>query len=487
MIASLANCGGEVRALMTEVQFVEIKPFASCCKELVVVYHIPSSIKESNKHYIALCEVGESSSEFTWVWAAAGKTVPLEQEGITIKWRKGKVTFASQVLPKLSDGREYYLMYCNEDGTILGKSRPFQFCTDSDEFSSIDLLSTPSDDVVTISMHRKKAPSTTGSEISLHSNDDDTMSFEILSEQRYSDTAGDKEKQEPEGQSVTSTVIPKGVNNRTTTKLTIEGSDTNTELTSSYKETKEYQNTSVEFNSNQEIGQLKNLVRILEEKILVLEEKLLILRDEMSTKDNIIEESQAENSTLKEQIALNALSNSTVLINSPKEENRENRILKKRVQDETKKSARLEELLGHKETKIAELSTKLTKIEQNTHTLQIENKRLIDQVHKLQTEQDDNATQIENEKLIGEVQKLQTELMAKQHNAGPTVGLPRNKATVEEIADLSMPVSGSYKTQLYLKLFRQDPFICHICNEVLPAHTQEFSRLNHLEHCKGSV
>ena len=461
------------------------------------MYHIPSSIRASGKDYIALCEVGESSNQFTWVWAS--KTLPLE-EGITIKWRKGKVTFTSQVLPKLSDGREYYLMYCNEDGTILGESRPFQFCTDSDEFSSIDLQSAPSDDVVMINMHRKKALSTTSSEISLHSNND--ASFEVLSEQRYSDTAGDKVTQEPEyfSQSVTSTVIRKGDNTSesTTSKLSVEGSDTKTDddlLTSSYKETKGYQNIPMEFNVNQEI------IQQLENKVITLEEKILRLGDEMVLKDTIIDELQAENTTLKEQKALNTLSNSTVLVNSPKEE-REIRILKKRVQDEAKKSARLEELLGHKETKIAhkenemaELTGDLRKIEQKLHTLQIENKRLTDQLHKLQTEQmvpqDDNVAQIEKEKFIqgvGQVQKLQSELLlAKQQNLGSKVGLPRNKATVEEIAGLSMQVSGDYKTKLYLKLFRQDPFICHICNEVLPAHTQEFTRLNHVQHCKGSL
>ena len=291
----------EVRVVMTEVQFVEVKPFVSCCKELVVVYHIPSSIRASGKHYIALCEVGESSNQFTWVWA--GKTLPLEQEAVTIKWRKGKVTFTSQVLLKLSDGHEYYLMYCNEDGTILGESRPFRFFTDSDGFSSIDLQSAPSDDAVTISMHRKKAPSTTSSEISLqlHSNND-TMSSEVLSEQRYSDTAGDKVTskvtQEPEyfSQSVTSTVICKDDNTResTTSKLPVEGSHAKTDddlLTAS--------------------------------KVITLEVKNLRLGDEM-------DELQAENTTLKEQIALNTLSNSTVLVNLPKEESRVTMILKKK-------------------------------------------------------------------------------------------------------------------------------------------------------------
>ena len=167
---------------MNGVQFVEIRPFLSCCRDLEVVYHIPSSIKASNKHYIALCEVGETI--FTWVWA--GKTSPLEEEGITVKWRKGKVTFTNRVLPKLSDGREYFLTYCDEDGTTLGESRPFQFFTDSDEVSLMDLQSAPSEDVVMISIPHNKAPRTTSTDISLHSNND-TMSFEVLSEQRYAD------------------------------------------------------------------------------------------------------------------------------------------------------------------------------------------------------------------------------------------------------------------------------------------------------------
>ena len=131
---------------MAKVHFVEIEPFVSCCKDLEVSYHIPPFITTSSKHYIALCELSECS-QFTWVWAS--KTVPLElKNGLTINWRKGKVTFADQMLPKLSDGREYFLMYCNEDGTILGQSGPFQFFTSSDQFSSIDLQNTLSYEVV---------------------------------------------------------------------------------------------------------------------------------------------------------------------------------------------------------------------------------------------------------------------------------------------------------------------------------------------------
>ena len=436
---------------MTTVQFIEIKPFTSCCKDLEISYHIPSSIPSSSRHYIALCEVGESS-QFTWVWAS--KTVALQQEGITVKWREGKVTFVSQVLPKLSDGREYYLMYCNEEGTILGESRLFQFFTDSDEFSSIDLQSTPSDDVVMISMHRKKAPSTASAEISLRNNNDDTMSFEVLSEQRYTDTtaplAGDKD---PEyfSRSVTFTVIPKKRDNDTkessTSKLPLEGSDTKSDdlLTSSYKETKDYQNIPMESNREAIQGQ-KSEVALKEENIR--------LEDEATAKDNIIEELQAEITALKEQIAVNTLSTSTVVINSPKDD-KEKRILKKRIQEETKKSARFEELLDHKETQIlqlenekAELIAELNKTKQQLQMLS----------------QDVNTLQIRNKEL---------EL------------LDSKKLTEDDIANYKTPVGGDYKTKLYLTLFRQDLFVCHKCNEILPAHTQEFTRLNHIQQCQG--
>ena len=427
---------------MTTVQFIEIKPFTSCCKDLEVSYHIPSSIPSSSRHYIALCELAEKSSQFTWVWA--GKTVPLQQEGITVKWRKGKVTFASQVLPKLSDGREYYLMYCNEDGTILGESRPFQFFTDSDEFSSIDLQSGPSDDVVMISMHRKKAPSTTSSKGSLHSNDDDTMSFEVLPEQRYTDTTEPIDKV-PEyfSGSVTSTVIPKGDNNTsqsTASKVSLKVSDTKTDddlLTSSY-EGRNYQNLPMESNTNKEV---------LQE---TLKDENIRLKSEIAAKDNLIEELQTEITTLREQLALNTLSNSTVLINSPKED-KEKRILIKRIQEETKKSARLEELLDHKETQIS---------------------------------------QLENEKaeLISKQDKLQSNPSAEQQNVELTVKLAsHSKLTENDIANYNVPVGGDYKTKLYLKLFRQDPFICYKCNEILPAHTQEFTRLNHIQQCRGML
>ena len=439
---------------MTTVQFIEIKPFTSCCKDLEVSYHIPSSIPSSSRHYIPLCEA-EESSQFTWVWA--GKTVPLQQEGITVKWREGKVTFASQVLPKLSDGREYYLMYCNEDGTILGESRPFQFVTDSDEFSSIDLHSAPSDDVVMVSMHLKKAP-TTSSEVSLHNNDNDTTSFEVISEQRYTDTtepiAGDKD---PEyfSQSVTATVIPKGDNTSqsTASKSSLERYDTKPDddddpLTSSYKELRNYQNLPMESSTNKEVLQV------------TLKDENIRLKGEIAAKDSFIEDLLAEITALKEQVvALNTLSNSTVLINSPKED-KEKRILLKRIQEETKKSARFEELLHHKETRI----------------LQLENDKaeLIAEVKKAK------------QHLLDQTEKLQGSPFAEQQNAGPTVKVATNsKLTEDDIANYNTPVGGDYKTKLYLKLFRQDPFICHKCNEILPAHTQEFTRLNHIQQCRG--
>ena len=482
---------------MTEVQFLEVKPFVSCCRDLEVVYHIPSSIKTSSKHYIALYEV-QGSNQFTWVWA--GKTILIEQEGITVKWRKGKVSFANQVLPKLSDGREYFLMYCNEDGTILGQSRPFQFTTDADEFSSIDLQSAPSEDAIMISIHPKKEPSASNSEVSLHNynNDDDTMSFEVLSEQKYSDTIDPLAEKKPDyfSQSVTSTVITKGDNS---SRTTLQGSDTKSDelLTSSYSETKNYQNVPKESNCNQENIQLRT-------ELVTLKETNMRLEDEVAIKDTIIEELKSENTTLKEQVTLHALSNSTVVINSPKED-KENRIYKKRIQDEIKKSTRLEELLDHKEAKMTQLESEINSFKaearkmehqlqmtlQDINALQIENRKLNDQIQKLQTEQilplDINPMQIENKRLLDEIQKLQAELfLAKQQNSSVEL-LPKRKIAEEDIADLNIPVGGEYKTKLYIKLFKQDPFICHVCNEVLPAHTQEFSRLNHVKHCKGGL
>ena len=459
---------------MTEIQFVEIKPFISCCKDLEVIYHIPSSIKGSSKHYIALCELDDSNNIFTWVWA--GKIEPLEQEGITVKWGKGKVVFQSQVLPKLSDGREYFLMYCNEVGTILGESRTFQFCTDSDEFSSIDLQSAPSDDVVMISMHHKKAPLTTSS---LHSNND---SFEVLSEQRYSDTAENK-RSEYFSQSVSSTVIPKGVNSAESKLPSIENSIKGDDalFTPNCKETNRYQNMVKECDTDQEV------IQYLKNKVIEMEDTIIL-------KENTIDELEAKIATLNEQVALNTLSTSTVLVNSPKED-KEKRILKKRIQDETKKSSRLEELLDHKETKILQLendkvegTTQIKELQQKLYTLQLENKKLLDEMQAEKIISLDDATKMENIRLINQVEKLQTELLlAKKQNGRPEIELPRNKTTKEEIADLSLPVGGDYKTKLYLKLFKQDPFICHVCDEVLPAHTQEFTRLNHVQQCKGSL
>ena len=452
--------------IMTEVKFVEVKPFVSCNKDLEASYHIPSSIATSSKHYIALCEVGECS-QFTWVWA--GKIVPLEEEknGITVQWRKGKVTFRSHVLPKLSDGREYFLMYCNEDGTILGESGPFQFCTGSEEFSSIDLQSAPSEDAVMVSMHRKNPPSTSSSEISLHSNNG-SVSFEVLSEQRYSDIteliAGDIEKQEPEYFNQSS--VPKGDNNAesTTIELPLEGIDTKVDELPSTR-TNNYQNTTME-------SRLHSLI-----------EKVTRLTDEVTMKNNIIQELQIENLTLKEQIVSNSLSKSTVLVTSPKED-KEKKILKKRIQDETKKSSRLEELLNHKETRILQLEKDITRLSAElTRSTEVYNQLVIE---KLEAEQQLETSHTENKRLIDEVQYLQTgaSLAEKLQNSGP---IDAKKMTKQEVDDHNLPVGADYKTKLYIKLFKQDPFVCHICNEVLPAHTQEFTRLNHVQHCKSAI
>ena len=375
---------------MTQVQFPDIKPFVCCCKDLEIVFHIPSSIKTSNKHYIALCELLKSN-QFTWVWA--GKTVPLEQEGITVKWRKGKVTFSNHVLPKLSHGSEYYLMYCNEDGTILGESRPFQFSTESDEFSSIDLQSTPSDDVIMISMHGKNAPPTSSSEIVVHNINDDTASFEVISEQTYSDIytvepiEGDKEKGVTEyfSQSVTSTMMTKNVSRST---ITVEG--TNTKGDDKYTETKHYHNLPLESNPN------KDNIQGSKSEVVTLTAEMSRLKADPTMKVSKLEELLAENATLKEQLALQALSNSTVLVNSPKED-REKKILKKRLQDEAKKSARLEEQLDYmkanllqSENTIAELMKKLEQLPfllQKNSTLQVENMALNDQLRNSYTQQ----------------------------------------------------------------------------------------------------
>ena len=452
---------------MTSVQFIEVKPFTSCCKDLEVLYHIPSSIPASSKHYIALCEVGESS-QFTWVWA--GKTALLQEEGITVKWRKGKVTFTSQVLPKLSDGREYYLMYCNEDGTILGESRPFQFFTESDEFSSIDLQSAPSEDAVVISMHHKKElDQTTCPEVILPRNNNyDTTSFEVLSEHRYSDTseplAGDKEQDlECFSQSVRSTVIPRiGDKVITVSSATNLDSDTKSDdevLTSSYNG-KGYQNLPMESNNNQEV------IQKLISELLAVKIEIKRLTDEVNAKENIIEAMQTENAALKEQMTLNALTNSTVVINSSKDDDREKRILKKRIQEEAKKSARFEELLDHKEALVlqlenekAELIAKLKKLEEQ---LQMVSQKVdSQQIHNSQT----------------------STLQPKKDSTVKENG--NSKLAEDEIVNYNKQVGGEFKTKLFLKLFRRDVFVCHKCNEVLPAHTQEFTRLNHVEHCKG--
>ena len=479
---------------MTKVQFLDIKPFVSCCKDFEIVFHIPSSIKASSKHYIALCELLESS-QFTWVWA--GRTVPLEQEGITVKWRKGRVTFANHVLPKLSDDREYYLMYCNEDGTILGESRPFQFATESDDFSSIDLQSTPSEDVIMISMHGKKAaPATSSSLEVLRNSNDDTASFEVISEQTYSDTVEPtvehKEKGETEyfSRSVTSTVVPKNIAESTTT---IEGSSTKSDdklLTSSYTH---YHNVPMESTSSPEN------IQLLKSELVTVKAEVSRLNDEGTMKDNIIEELKTENATLKEQLALQALSNSTVLVNSPKED-REKKILKKRIQDEAKKSSRLEELLDHKEAKLIQsenektnLTVELQKKEeelhlalQNTRMLEEQNKEL--KLYKSRVQHNSpqyiNSLEKEEEK---HAQKMPTELLLHEQQNSSVELTGNNKLSMEDVANLSIPVEGDFKTKLYIKLFSQDPFVCHVCNQVLPAHTQEFTRLNHVQHCKGSL
>ena len=259
---------------MAKVHFVNVEPFSSNSKDLKVSYHILSSIKISSKHYVALCEMAESSKS-TWVWTS--ETDPLEQEGITVKWRKGKVTFASQGLQKLSNDREYFLMCCNENGTILGESQRFKFLTDSDELSSIDLQSTTSKEVVMISMNGKKAPPPT-SEISLHNG---------AAEQTYTDTPEptikDKETEKGSCQSVASKVVPKNTSKPATAA---EGNNTKDDdklptliySCTETKKTKKYQN--VPAKSNQETSM--QLQTHGSEKIREYEEQKSLLLKAMS-------------------------------------------------------------------------------------------------------------------------------------------------------------------------------------------------------------
>ena len=344
--------------VMTKVQFPDIKPFVSCCKDLEIVFHIPSSIKASNKHYIALCELLESS-QFTWVWA--GKTAPLEQDG-TVKWRKGKVTFASHVLPKLSNSRKYYVIYCNEDGTILGESQPFQFSTaESDEFSLIDLQSTPSDDVIMISMHGKKTlPTplpTSSSEIIMHN--DDTVSFEAVSEQTYSDT--NKEKaEETEYFSQTCTAV---IKNNSYTKRHFEKSDPQDQKEPRHKRQRRDSTSSTNVHSKQENTQ---------EIVALKEDQINRLKDELIKKDNIIEELQTENITLKEQIA----SCTCVLSSSALQKLVDLKEAKLLENEKTK-------LIDESQPESRKIQQQLQILSQGFNTLQTENKKLAQRFQNL--------------------------------------------------------------------------------------------------------
>jgi len=480
---------------MSEVHFVDLKPFVSCCKDLEVTFHIPSTIRPSTRHYVALREVGEEQGEFSWVWS--GRTEPLEPEsnGITVKWRKGKVVFASRVLPKLSDGREYYFIYCNEDGTTLGQSRPFQFCTDSDEFSSIDLQSVPSDNAIMISLH-KKAPSTCSSEASLHSNG--SLSFEVVSEERYTDT---KEFPAPENKnaeepfyfnaSVSSTVVPLKMN---ATELTAKGSDN--------KIIKENDLPSASYRSVPSENKYQNQALVTnncdKDAIESLKLQISLLTDEVSRKDHAIGDLKTELAALKDQGMLT----STVMVNSPKQD-MEKQILTRRIQEETKKSGKLEQLLRSKETRIVFLENEVAKLRdesvdsiEKVNQLAAENATLAEQLRE--QSQVNNVLQVDIRKQQEQIQYLQTELYQKQE-------VPRDQShksarkidnqlvsttkylTQEEKADLATPVSADQRSKLYVTLFKQEPFVCYICNEILPAHTQEFTRLNHIQQCKGRL
>ena len=336
---------------MTKVQFLDINPFVSCCKDFEIVYHIPSSIKASSKHYIALCELLKSS-QFTWVWA--GKTVPLEQEGIVVKWRKGKVTFSNHVLPKLSDGREYYLMYCTEDGTILGESRPFHFTTESDDFSSIDLQSTPNDDVIMISAHGKKAPLTSSLQVTMHNINDDTASFEVISEQTYFDTV-DREKEKEETEYFSQSV---------TDNCTAMQNNSYRHFESDLKEPRQkrqrrdpvYHTASP---STSGYSKEEN-IQVLKHERVALKEEISKLKDELAMKDNIIEKLENNNATLKEQVAF---SNSAIkeLFN-----HKETKLLEK---EKTK-------LKDEPRPELGKFQQQLQMLSRDVNTLQAENKKL---------------------------------------------------------------------------------------------------------------
>ena len=127
---------------MTKVQFLNVKSLVSFNKDFEVEYRIYSStVKASKKHYIALC------CDWTCILLECkGKTV-LEQEGITVKsGGNGKVKFTKQDLQKLSDGRKYYLLCRDEDGRILGGSRPFEFCSEVCKNATIGKRSTKGGD-----------------------------------------------------------------------------------------------------------------------------------------------------------------------------------------------------------------------------------------------------------------------------------------------------------------------------------------------------
>ena len=277
-------------------------------------------------------------------------------------------------------------------------------------------------------------------------------------------------------QSVTCTVVPKKHRNTTSTVIEDTNTISNDKLhTSSYTETKHYHILPMESTSNPEDTQL------LKSEVVSMKAEVTRLKDEVTRQENVIEELQFENATLKEQIALHTLSNSTVLVNSPKED-KEKKIMRKRIQGEAKKSARLEELLDHKEAKLSQLENEKTNlvaelvkkeeelhlVSQNISTLQEENKEL--KLHKLHTQH--NSSQYNSLEKVDElVQKIPTELLLpKQQNSSVEL-TGTKKLSMEEIADLSIPVEGHTNPKLSIKLFKQDSFICHVCNQVLPAHT----------------
>ena len=156
--------------------------------------------------------------------------------------------------------------------------------------------------------------------------------------------------------------------------------------------------------------------------------------------------------------------------------------------------------MRNKETRIIFLENEVAKLRdqsvdgmEKVNQLAAEKATLIEQLQE--QSQANNTLQVENRKQQEQIQYLQTELYKKQENQSHKTAckidnqLARSTKNLaqEEKADLVTPVSADQRSKLYVTLFKQEPFVCYICNEILPAHTQEFTRLNHIQQCKGQV